>query len=656
MNLIYNSIGEIYNRRIPTRTHNPDIVEYAEKTIVATGVYRGQQFSHDRAPYIKRIMECLSPDSPYREVVTMFPAQSAKTFTANTVAMYYIECVPAEIMYATSDETMAAKWLEREIEPRAANAGIIFKSQSDSKISRRTGNTAISKSFPGGDIDVASANSPAQLASSTRRVILADEVDRWKIKLGEQGSVVSQIRARTQAWDNQAKIFWFSTPTTESDSVIYQLYQQGDQELYYVPCPHCGTMQLLEFFAGRGYGLNWEKKSGHIYKKSIELICENKNCGRGIKESSKPRMLKGGEWKAQVQPEYEHMVSFNINGLYSFQLSWYDMVVAYEEAQKDPIKKQDFDQLKMGRPHKPIGTKPKFNKVSQNRGNYKKGEVPDGVLYLTAGIDLQEGSKNNPDNPPRLEMQVLGTGINNQYKIIDYQVFEGPVEYTDSGAWEMLINYSMSNNLTYYRKSDGRPFPIEMIFIDSGDGNLTDVVYDFCSGWRSTFAIKGRRDVQKKKGAKERFVDEEFQGNMTPYRQSKVDDNTSIYLINTNYYKNKIYINLDIERIEGPEQRKNFIEFYSDYPDRLIEQLLSEDKMSDGSFDSHGRRNEALDTLVYALCASYVNLHNMVDDMRGKLRQKGYKEHEVKRMVNSITALNYYIKQTAICKTIDKKR
>jgi len=356
-------------------------------------------------------------------------------------------------------------------------------------------------------------------------------------------------------------------------------------------------------------------------------------------------MLNGGEWRKTTQSSREHVASFHINGLYSPFISWYDMAVSYNEAINDPVKKQAHENLKMGRVFKPIGTKPKISKVSENRGNYHKGEVPDGVLYLTAGIDLQEGSKLNPDNPPRLEMQVIGIGMNNQTKVIDYQIFEGSVEYPDYGAWEMLRNYATKNNLTYYRKSDNFPFPVSMIFIDSGDGNLTQVVYDFCSGWQNTYAIKGRRDVQKKKSIKEKFIDEEYQGNMTPYRYTKTDNDNFLYLINTNYYKNRIYTDLNIERQEG-EHRRGFIEFYNEIPDRYFEQLLAEDKMPDGSYNSHGRRNEALDTLVYARCAADVYLGQLVDDYRAILRQQGYKEHEVKMKVNSMTILDQMKKAT----------
>lgn len=657
MNLNYNYakeyIDRIFEERIPVRTHNPDIIEYASKTIIATGTYRGLKFDHGRAPYLTRPMWCLSPASPYNEIAMMFPAQSGKTFTANTTAMYYIECVPSEILYATSDETMAIKWLEREIVPRAAASGIQFRSEVESKQSRRTGNTSYSKTFPGGNIDIASALSPAQLASATKRVVLGDEVDRWKIKLGEQGSVISQLRARTQAWKNQAKIFWFSTPTTEDASVIFQLYQQGDQELYYVPCPYCGTMQLMDFIQGRGYGLTWEKKSGHIYKKSIELICENKACGRGIKESSKPRMLKGGEWRAQVIPEYEHMVSFNLNGLYSFQLSWYDMVVAYEEAQKDQIKKQDFDQLKMGRPHKRTGKRVKAEKIIENMGNYKSGQVPEGVLFLTAGIDVQEGTPGSETNPPRLEMEILGIGAGYRTWSIEYKVFKGDISDPYGGAWELLNEYAISNGFTYFRKEDGFGFPVSMVFIDSGDGSMTYVVYAFAQRWQNTFPIKGRKNIIKKKTDKVNTIDEEFQGNMQRFRQSRISDDILLYLINTNYYKTQIYSNLAVGRQEVEPQRPGFCSFPNDYNSRYFEMLTSEERLKDGSFDNGGRRNESLDCRVYALCAGDVYLSALVDDLRLYYKGQGAKPQDLLK-INTRFIIDDMAVKTAVRKQVKK--
>jgi len=208
----------------------------------------------------------------------MFPAQTGKSTLAELTAMYYITQVPSEIMYVSSNETAAIKWLERRIVPRASAAGVQFKTEIETRATRKTGDTAYSKIFPGGNIDIASALSPAQLAQETKRIVLADETDRWRIQLGDEGSVWDMIKARTQAWGSQSKILPISTPTTEDASLIFPLFQQGDQRFYYVPCPYCGYMQLMDFSRGRAFGLNWEHKAGKIIRKSIVLVFESVTC------------------------------------------------------------------------------------------------------------------------------------------------------------------------------------------------------------------------------------------------------------------------------------------------------------------------------------------------------------------------------------------
>lgn len=617
----------LFSTRIPTRTHNPDIVEYASRTVIATGVYRGLQFSHDRAPYLKRPMWCLSPESPYTEIAMMFPAQSGKTFTANTAAMYHIEAVPSEILYATSDETMAMKWLEREITPRAINAGIQFKSEVESRQSRRTGNTSYSKTFPGGVIDIASALSPSQMASATKRIVLGDEVDRWKVKLGEQGTVINQLRARTQAWDIQAKIFWFSTPTDEDNSVIYILYKQGNQELYYVHCPYCGTAQLMDFMAGKGYGLTWEKKDGHIYKRSIELICENANCGKPIRESAKPKLLLGGEWKPTAVPEYEHIVSFNINGLYSFQLSWYDMVVAWEEAQKSELKRQDFEQLKMGRPFKRKGTRPNINKLLEyNIGEYNSGEVPDGTLYLTMFVDVQRGSKGDFQNPARLEFEILGIGSQYRTWSILYKRIEGDISSPFDGAWEDLHRFAVETELTFTRKSDGRRFPVAMTFIDSGDGDNMDVVYRFSKRWENTFPSKGFKSLTRRK---KEAPDELTESSFKRYRAAKMEEDITLYEISTVYYKNNVYNNLNVQR-----GKPGFCEFPKDYSESYFEMLTAEERLPDGSYVSKGRRNEALDCRAGCLCAADVFLDEELLSYKATAKNEGWKPNQIQQITH----------------------
>jgi phage terminase large subunit GpA-like protein len=627
---------------LPTRKTNPSIIQYAETTIVPSGKFRGMKFDHNRAPQLKEPLGLLSPDSPYREITLMTPAQWGKSTLAELVTMYYIQKVPSEIMYVSSNETAAIKWLERRIVPRAEAAGIYFRSEVESRQSRKTGDTSYSKIFPGGNIDIASALSPAQLASETKRIVLGDETDRWKVELGAEGSVVDMIRARTQAWGNQAKILWISTPTTENASLILQFFLQGDQRFYYVPCPYCGTMQLLDFSYGRGHGLKWEHRDGQIYKKSIELICENQHCGRGIKESSKNKILNGGEWRASAAPKYEYLASFNSNGLYSHMLTWYDMVVGYEEAQTSAVKKQAFENLKMGRPYRDTGTRPKVEKLIENRGSYRMGDVPEGVLYLTAGIDVQRGSKNDPDNPPRLEMEVLGIGAGYKTWSIEYRRFEGEIFDPYSGAWELLHQYAIQTELTYSRKIDGFRFPVSLVFVDSGDGENSDIVYRFCQRWQNTYPSKGFGSIKRRKTE---AADELTESNIKRYRPVKIGEDVTLYEISTVYYKNQIYNNLRVPRLPVDPQKPGFCDFPIDYSERYFNMLTAEEKLSNGSFDAKGRRNEALDCRVYALCAGDVYLDAELLLYKSDAKARGLRPDQIQTITHR-TVIDEIARQT----------
>lgn len=636
-----NFLGDLFET-LPTRLKNPSIVEYAEKTIIPSGKYRGLDFKHHRAPFLKEPLALLSPDSAYRIIVAMFPAQTGKSTLAELATMYYVTQVPSEIMYVSSNETAAIKWLERRIVPRASAAGVVFKTEVETRTSRKTGDTTYSKTFHGGNIDIASALSPAQLASETKRIVLADETDRWRVQLGDEGSVWDMIVARTQAWGSQSKILAISTPTIEDTSLIFSLFQQGDQRFFYVPCLHCGTMQLMDFSHGRSFGLHWEHKGGKILKKSIVLVCESGTCGREIRESSKDNMLNGGEWRKSAIAQYDFIASFNINGLYSPLLDWHDMAISYEESLTGPMKKQAHDNLKMGRAHRETGTRPKVDKIIENRGKYKSGQVQDGVLYLTVGIDVQEGSETDENNPARLEMEVLGIGAGYRTYSVEYNVFKGGVTDPYDGAWEKLNQYATGNELTYYR-NDGFGFPVALVFIDSGSGKMSDIIYRFCQRWQNTFPIKGQSVIKRTKKEK---GDDVLSGNFQRYRASKLTEDTMIYLINTNYYKNQIYHNLKIERQELDPQRPGFCDFPADYSEWYFEMLTAEERRRDGSFHNPtGRRNESLDCRVYALCAADVFLDSELLNYRSWAKTNGAKPADIQKITIK-TVLETMTRQT----------
>ena len=615
-------IIDAFQRR-PTKRRNLTVSEYAESTIIAAGKYRGVTFRNNRAPYMIRPMELLSPQSNIQEVRLMWSAQSGKTTVGEMAAMYYIKEVPSEILYVGSNASAARKWSEKRIEPRVARAGIEFRAQTEDKASRRSGNTLFSKSFDGGNLDLASALSAASLASETKRIVLADETDRWKTELGEEGLTWDIMHARTQAWGDQKKILAISTPTTYDMSMIWPLFEEGTQEEYFVPCPICGKKQTLKIADGAASGLKWDTKAGIIDEKTVRYVCDF--CHDPFFESKKHQILNQGQWIPQAIPQNKYIASLHINAIYSPFKEWYEIAQEHEKAQGNPAKMQTFTNLVMGMPYRETGSRPKLENVIELRGGYKTGEVPDGVLYLVMSVDVQQGSLKDKKNPARLEFEVLGIGAAYRTWSIDYQRIEGEVTDPFSGAWEKLHEWATDGGLVY-RRADGTEFRPNLIFIDSGDGTNNETVYRFSGRWNNTHPIKGFSALKKQKKEK---GDEVGPHNFKRSRPVKVDEDTILYEISTNYYKTQIYNNLKIPRRDTDPQPPGFCEFPRDYGEKYFKMLTSEEKKTDGSFHSGGRRNEALDVRCYNLCAADIYLNNLVDLTRLWAKQQGWKETDI---------------------------
>jgi phage terminase large subunit GpA-like protein len=131
-----------------------------------------------------------------------------------------------------------------------------------------------------------------------------------------------------------------------------------------------------------------------------------------------------------------------------------------------------------------------------------------------------------------------------------------------------------------------------------------------------------RRKTEAKKG--EEQGDEVERTNFMRYRPVKRGEDALLIEISTNYYKNNLYNNLKITRDpELPEQKPGFCDFPNDYGQRYFEMLTAEEQRADGSFYTAGRRNESLDTRVYALCGGDLYLDFLVQDYKAAAKQAG---------------------------------
>lgn len=113
--------------------------------------------------------------------------------------------------------------------------------------SRDSGNTQLSKDFPGGVPVMTGANSAVGLRPMPARYVVLEEVDAYPASAHREGDPVGLPEARSLTFAHRRKIFLVSTPTTRGVSRLEREYEAPDQRRYFVSCPHCRTGQWLQF-------------------------------------------------------------------------------------------------------------------------------------------------------------------------------------------------------------------------------------------------------------------------------------------------------------------------------------------------------------------------------------------------------------------------
>ncbi len=636
------------NKRRPSKNKETDIAKWIEgRRVLPSSTPFPGFWRNERTPYLTEIMNCMSPDSPIQHAVLMKGSQLGATAAAENIIAYWIDESPAEILFISATNDLLEKWAIKRLEPLIDSCNFRHKiyAQVNNPKSRRTGDKILSKEFVGGSLNMASAQSAPGLRADSKRILIRDEIDGapGHLKTGE-GNWLDVSYARTAAWGGRKKIFDFSTPTTDEDSLIKGAYEAGDQRKYEVPCPWCGTYQVLEWGNDKTeYGIKAIREGGKL--KGVYYQC--RHCKEPIKNHHKTKMLRAGKWVPTAESMSDNYRSYHISSLYSpaGMMSWRELQELWDKAQTtgEPDAMRSFVNLYLGLPFRETGARPKLDKVIELRGSYKSGTVPFGVLFLTVAIDVQAGSSRDENNPARLEMEICGHGSGFRTWSILYRRFEGPVDDPSSGAWLELNEWARDTRLVFTR-ADGMAFQPSLLFIDSGDGNLTDVVYRFCSGWDSTYPSKGFGILRSRK---KEAGDPQAPSNFRRFRAAKLGEAGLLYEISTNYYKTHLYNNLRIPRQDIGPQRPGYCDFPIDYPESYFRMLISEEKRRDGSFHCpSGRRNEALDCRVMNQCAGDVYLDSEILRVKAAMMKNGARKDQL-HIINHRSVLDYMEKQVA---------
>src|SRR6202020_1473663 len=354
--------------------------DWSEQNIVLSSVDSSEPgpFRISRTPYVREILECLSPQNPATRISWIASAQVAKTRTGLNWVGYVIDSAPGPMLLVQPTVDTSKRVSKQRIAPMLENVEALRNKIKPSR-ERDSGNTQLEKEFPGGILILGGANSAAGLRSMPVRYLFLDEVDAYPPDVDGEGDPVALAEGRTGTFGNRRKIYITSTPTIKGLSRIEAVYLASDQRRFFLPCPHCGFFDYLKW-----PNLRWPEGAPDL----AQYLCEA--CGVLIEERFKTQMLERGEWRPTAKPNTRGAVGFHLNALYAplGWKSWAQIANDFLEAKKEPLKLKTFINTVLGETWEEKGDYFDADDLQKRLENYA-AEVPNGVGLLVGSVDVQ---------------------------------------------------------------------------------------------------------------------------------------------------------------------------------------------------------------------------------------------------------------------------
>ncbi|WP_412079758.1 phage terminase large subunit family protein [Thalassobacter stenotrophicus] len=546
------------------------------------------QYRTARTPYLRAIMDALSPGHPAQRISFMKAAQVGATEAGNNWIGFVIHHAPGPMLAVLPTVEMAKRTSRGRIDPLIEDSPAL-KERVQPARSRDAGNSMLSKEFPGGILVLTGANSATGLRSMPARYVFLDEVDAYPASADEEGDPVSLAEARTTTFAHRRKVFMVSTPTIRGLSRIEREFEASDQRRYFVPCPQCGHMQWLQFER-----LRWDKGR----PETATYVCEG--CDRQIAEHHKTNMLARGEWRATAKSADPNAIGFHLSALYS-PIGW----KTWEQIARDWLAAQGSDEMLraarntlLGETWVESGDAPEWQRLADRRESFP-AKIPSGGLFLTAGADVQKD---------RIEVDVWAWGRGLESWLVDHVVIPGGPG--DPACWQTLTELLGQT----WVHENGAVMPLAKLAIDTGYETSAVYAWARAQGIAQVAPVKGLQGFNRATPVSgPTFVDATVNGR-------KLKRGARLWTVATATFKAETYRYLRLERPSDEDRALGVpnpagMIHLPDWADsEWLKQLVAEQLVTIRDRRGYARqewqkmreRNEALDTRVYARAAAWI--------------------------------------------------
>lgn len=404
-----------------------------------------------KTPYLKDVMDAWT-DTDINHIVMVAASQVGKSEALNNIIGYIIDQDPGSILLIEPTTGDAREYSKLRIAPMIRDCKTLRRKVAAS-LRGDGSNTILQKAYPGGMITLTGSTEAHALASKPIRYVLGDERDRWAVEAGKEGDPWRLAMARQRTFYN-AKAYECSTPTIKGYSPIEKSFKQGTQERWCSRCPHCGEYHNIRWQDIR-YSFDQvevEHETTYIVTE-VYYICPE--CAAISGEHDMKRAH--AKWIAE-NPEARRngIRSFWLNAFCSPWVSWEKIVTEYLKARNDTNALKVVYNTLFGELWEDRGGLATEDDYLARREEYT-AELPDGVLVLTAGVDVQDD---------RLEYEVVGWGLRKENWGIRRGILMGRPD--DPETWRQLDDVIDH----VYRFGSGKGLKISMTFVDDG-GHFT---------------------------------------------------------------------------------------------------------------------------------------------------------------------------------------
>lgn len=541
-------------------------------------------YRYSNSPYVKEIIDCLSPDHPAHTIAVMKGAQIG--LSAGLIESgigWIIAQNPGNILFLSGHQELAEEQMNRRIDQMIDSCGLrsYIRPTVKKKKNQRTGDTATAKEFPGGSLVAGSASNHKLLKQRSVQYGFIDDFDGAKRSSKESGNTRTLIKQRFAAYKDKKKIFHISTPELKETSNIEPSYLLGDQRKFHVPCPCCGEYIVLHWEvdtempgskdkAGITWQLDEDKK---LIAESVGYICQK--CGGFFDDSNKLALMNMGEWRPTAEPSEPGYYSYHISSLYAppFMDDWEDYVRQYLEAchPEQPVKQDEFKTFKnlvLGETFEQSGEAPSASAIQKNIREYPIMTVPENIsekdgngkiIILTCAADM-----NGVEDDARLDYEIvawsesgscysithgsIGTFIPREsqmrVKVDRYRwTYENRQQRNVWDEFEKIL-------ATKFQTDSGRKMGITVTALDCG--HYANHAYTFIDQTNHlVFGVKGDKEDKFRRHGYD----------MAKFKPAK--ERSKLYILDVNYIKDCIadYMQLKWNQRSGIPQPPEFMNF-----------------------------------------------------------------------------------------------